>query len=151
MQSLSTTVIEKIVTHSHKCKEHILWFNFFSICSTLSNALVLASHDHLLSHNRILAPEVHIIRSGRQMLPMETYPFPKRSKKRQRISLSAAHDKSRTHLSAFNEEKQHISLSASNSFCGVKRLKHDDQPSRRNTQVYRAEPAAMSRIQRAKT
>jgi hypothetical protein len=35
----------------------------------------------IFSRNRILAPEVHIIRSGRQMLTMETYLFPKRSKK----------------------------------------------------------------------
>jgi hypothetical protein len=93
---------------------------FSPICSTLSNAQVLASHDHLLSHNRILAPEVHIIRSGHQMLTMETYPFPKRSKEGNAY-LSAAYDKSRKHLSAFNEEKQNISLPASNSFCGVKK------------------------------
>ena len=53
---------------------------FFPICSTLSNAQVLASHDHLLSHNRILAPEIHIIRSRRQLLTMETNRFWKISK-----------------------------------------------------------------------
>jgi hypothetical protein len=93
---------------------------FFPFALLYQTPLVLASHDHLLSHNRILAPEVHTIRSGRQMLTMETYPFPKRSKEGNAY-LSAAHDKSRKHLSAFNEEKQHISLSASNSFCGVKK------------------------------
>lgn len=124
---------------------------FFPIRSTLSNALVLASHDHLLSHNRILTPEVHIILSGRQMLTMETYPFPKRSKEGNAyLSLPLTTKAEYTSLTLMKKSSTYPCLLRI-VFVALKRLKHDDQSFRRKTQVYRAEPAAMSRIQGAKT
>jgi hypothetical protein len=145
MASLSTAVVLKIVTHSHKCKKPILWF-IFSICSTLSN-----SHDHLLSHNRILTPEVHIIRSGRQLLTMETNRFSKRSKDGNAyIALLVTAKAEHISLPLMKKSRTYPCLLRM-VFVALKRLKHDDQSCRKKTQVYRAEPAAMSRIQRAKT